>query len=215
MKKIVGWREFGTLRPDVFHDSVALKGLMVKRVNSVRQREYCDGLVFDVEAEDAQGIVGRIFFFDAWAPAASFMAVGDEVSVDGVVSRALPSRVVTPSDVTTLASSSSAGSTAPPAVGQLQPADPAVILSTKRQIWCFAQAGENSILTVAQPAEQGDTIEFVVTSKNFEEPEARVRSKRPLKDTITNDETAGGLQPAKAAQQQQRVGAYSGRVMAE
>ena len=170
MKKIVGWREVGVLRQDCYHDGHVLKGLVVRKVNSVRPREYCAGIVFDLEAEDVHGVTGHLFFFDQWAHAASFIGVGDEVSLDGIVVRALPSRIV-PGELAPLATSSGD-------------------LSAKRQSECFAHAAGASTLTVAQPGEQGDTIELVVTSQNFDEPIARVRSTRPLNDTMSNDNGA-------------------------
>ena len=167
MKKVVGWREVGVARQDCFHDSHVLKGLVVRAVNSVRPREYCSGIVFDIEAEDVHGVVGHVFFFDKWAHAASFITVGDEVTLEGFVIRALPCRIV-PSELN-------------------QPAAPAELLPAKRQDECFAHPGTASVLTVAQQAEQGDTIELTVTSQNFEEPTARVRSTRQLTDTMVND----------------------------
>ena len=56
--------------------------LIASVVRSIRQREFCSGLVFDFTGIAAEGSDPlQVCFYDHWARAVSFIAVGDEVTV--------------------------------------------------------------------------------------------------------------------------------------
>lgn len=122
---------------------------IVTRVQMTRAREFVkDGVVFNFDGTDLTSKETiHMYFYDDWARAASFVSVGDEVILQGFQLH----------DVATTPLGSSSGS-----------GGDAMLIVTP-------SSGLSSLLTVAQPAEQGDVIDVVVNPAQFDNPTAKVR----------------------------------------
>jgi hypothetical protein len=137
--------------------------LVVQHTIATRACEFDeDGTVFTVRGTDAvskQPI--RCYFYNEWATAASFVGVGDVMTLKGFTVIDVPNfrhEEVSPDD--------------------LPHADPDIPHpALPPQYFLTPCRGNVTTLAVAQPGEQGDTIEIIVAPPTFE-PTARVIRRR-------------------------------------
>lgn len=146
--RLVGARQLPGLPREKDLESLEVQ-VVVAEVHKTRAREFApDSTVFDFTGIDVvtkQRVT--LYFYDAWASAVSFMDVGDEVTLKGIVVVDFP-RSIYGNACTTSA------------------ADGACYLTP-----C---GGNQSSVVVAQPAAEGDVIEVLVAPPLFD-PVAKVK----------------------------------------
>lgn len=155
--RLVTARDLASLPRNAPHRNLEAQ-IVVQHTIPTRQCEFDeDSTVFTVRGTDVvskQSI--RYYFYNEWATAASFLGIGDVVTLKGFVVIDVPyfrHEEASPDDLP---------SGAPDA---LPPPPPQYFLTPCR--------GNATSLAVAQLAEQGDTIEVTVAPPSFE-PTARV-----------------------------------------
>jgi hypothetical protein len=166
--RLVTTKELASLPRSVPHRALEVQ-MLVERTVSTRACEFdMDSTVFNMQGLDVvtrQPI--RVYFYDAWATAASFLGTGDTVTLKGFVIHDIPNFRAEEASPDDLPTGESSVPTPPP------------------QCFVTPCKGNTSILAVAQPAEQGDIIEVVVYPPAFE-PTARVVKRRTSGITLAS-----------------------------
>lgn len=159
--RLVTARDIASLPRSIAHRGLEAQ-IVVDHTIATRPCEFEEGsLVFTVRGTDVvskQSV--RLFFYDAWATASSFLCVGDVVTLKGFVVYDTPNfrnEETSPDDL-------------PSGIPDTLPQSPP-------QFFLTPCRGNVTTLAVAQPAEQGDTIEISITPPTFE-PTARVIKRR-------------------------------------
>lgn len=155
--RLVTTKELASLPRSHPHRSLEVQ-VVVERNIATRNCEFdLDSTVFTVLGHDviSKNTV-RLYFYDEWATAASFINIGDRLTLKGFVVHDVPTYRIEESSPDDLPTGESSCAPPPPPLYFITPC-----------------RGDATTLAVAQPAEQGDVIEVLVRPPSFE-PSARV-----------------------------------------
>lgn len=152
--RLVGAKQLAGLTRGAEQSNLEVKAV-VTTLHKTRQREFhANSQVFNLEALDVVTKAPiHFYFYDEWASGASFVNVGDEVTLRGVIVLDVPRLARNEEELLSFHS---------PLRGECS--------------WYVTHCSGNiSSFTAAQPAEQGDVIEVTVQPPDFENPTAKVK----------------------------------------